>query len=344
MIARRSGKIVNVGGTFGMRGRAGRMAYSASKWGLRGITKSFALEVGPHNINVNCVAPGMVNGERFRGKVVPRPWRLEARASRPTRRSRSGTRAITRSEAHHARRGRREGVPVPRQRCVAADHRHRPSGRWRLGDRCDGMAGTMPPADLVIHGGTRRVAGQPSIRRECRDPGRSASLAIGLRRRRCRRRARRSTRPGFTSCRARSTSMSISATPAIPHKEDWATGTAAAAFGGVTTVFDMPNTVPPTADSRRDSGRQASRCGLRQGAMSITASTALLGADSDRRAFRELDGRRGDRVQALHGQHVRPRSRRPTTGATLELLRGRGADRQSAYRFTPKTNYDHGPA
>jgi NAD(P)-dependent dehydrogenase (short-subunit alcohol dehydrogenase family) len=69
MIAQKYGKIVNVGGTFGMRGRAGRMAYSASKWGLRGITKSFALEVGQHNINVNCVAPGMVDGPRFREKV-----------------------------------------------------------------------------------------------------------------------------------------------------------------------------------------------------------------------------------------------------------------------------------
>ncbi|MBP2148787.1 SDR family NAD(P)-dependent oxidoreductase [Xanthobacter autotrophicus DSM 597] len=69
MIERRYGKIVNVGGTFGMRGRAGRMAYSASKWGLRGITKSFALEVGQHNINVNCVEPGMVDGPRFREKV-----------------------------------------------------------------------------------------------------------------------------------------------------------------------------------------------------------------------------------------------------------------------------------
>jgi 3-oxoacyl-[acyl-carrier protein] reductase len=71
MIARRDGKIVNVGGTFGMRGRAGRLAYSASKWGLRGITKSFALEAGPYNVNVNCVAPGMVDGPRFRTKVVP---------------------------------------------------------------------------------------------------------------------------------------------------------------------------------------------------------------------------------------------------------------------------------
>jgi 3-oxoacyl-[acyl-carrier protein] reductase len=71
MMAQGGGKIVNVGGTFGMRGRSGRLAYSASKWGLRGITKSFALELGPHNINVNYVAPGMVDGDRFRTKVIP---------------------------------------------------------------------------------------------------------------------------------------------------------------------------------------------------------------------------------------------------------------------------------
>lgn len=69
MIEQAYGKIVNVGGTFGMRGRAGRMAYSASKWGLRGLTKSLAIELGQHNINVNCVAPGMVDGPRFRDKV-----------------------------------------------------------------------------------------------------------------------------------------------------------------------------------------------------------------------------------------------------------------------------------
>lgn len=65
MVAARSGKIVNVGGTFGLRGRAGRAAYSASKWGLRGLTKSAALELGPHGVNVNCVCPGMVEGPRF---------------------------------------------------------------------------------------------------------------------------------------------------------------------------------------------------------------------------------------------------------------------------------------
>jgi len=66
MQKQRAGKIVNIGGTFGLRGRALRMAYSSSKWGLRGITKAFALELGPYNINVNNVCPGMVDGPRFR--------------------------------------------------------------------------------------------------------------------------------------------------------------------------------------------------------------------------------------------------------------------------------------
>jgi 3-oxoacyl-[acyl-carrier protein] reductase len=66
MRQQRSGKIVNIGGTFGLRGRALRMAYSASKWGLRGITKAFALELGPYDVNVNSVCPGMVDGPRFR--------------------------------------------------------------------------------------------------------------------------------------------------------------------------------------------------------------------------------------------------------------------------------------
>jgi 3-oxoacyl-[acyl-carrier protein] reductase len=65
MIARRSGRVINIGGTYGLRGRAGRSAYSAAKWGLRGLTKSAALEAGPFDITVNCVCPGMVEGRRF---------------------------------------------------------------------------------------------------------------------------------------------------------------------------------------------------------------------------------------------------------------------------------------
>jgi 3-oxoacyl-[acyl-carrier protein] reductase len=43
------------------------VAYSASKWGLRGLTKSAALEAGKYNININAVCPGMVEGARFDG-------------------------------------------------------------------------------------------------------------------------------------------------------------------------------------------------------------------------------------------------------------------------------------
>ena len=65
MVSRGFGRIVAIGGTFGLRGRAGRVAYSASKWGMRGLVKSFALELGPHGVTVNSVCPGMVEGPRF---------------------------------------------------------------------------------------------------------------------------------------------------------------------------------------------------------------------------------------------------------------------------------------
>lgn len=76
MIEQRGGKIVNVGGTFGLKGQALRMAYSASKWGLRGITRSTALEAGPYNINVNTVCPAMVDGPRFERVCASRAERL----------------------------------------------------------------------------------------------------------------------------------------------------------------------------------------------------------------------------------------------------------------------------
>jgi NAD(P)-dependent dehydrogenase (short-subunit alcohol dehydrogenase family) len=60
MRAQRSGRIVNIGGNHGMRGRAGRSSYSASKWGLRGLSRSAALEAGPDGVMINYVAPGAI--------------------------------------------------------------------------------------------------------------------------------------------------------------------------------------------------------------------------------------------------------------------------------------------
>jgi 3-oxoacyl-[acyl-carrier protein] reductase len=65
MLERREGKIVNIAGTSGLRGYKHRVAYSGSKWAVRGITRTIALEVGPSNVNCNCVAPGPLYGERM---------------------------------------------------------------------------------------------------------------------------------------------------------------------------------------------------------------------------------------------------------------------------------------
>lgn len=65
MIAQRSGKIVNIGGTYGLQGKDFRGIYSTSKWALRGLTKSAALEAGPYGVNVNLVCPGSIEGPRF---------------------------------------------------------------------------------------------------------------------------------------------------------------------------------------------------------------------------------------------------------------------------------------
>ena len=81
MIAHREGKIVNIGGTSGLRGYPMRTAYSASKWAVRGITRTVALELGRHNINVNAVCPGIVDGPRMKKlceeKAMVRGWTEE---------------------------------------------------------------------------------------------------------------------------------------------------------------------------------------------------------------------------------------------------------------------------
>ncbi|HET58651.1 MAG TPA: 3-oxoacyl-ACP reductase FabG [Deltaproteobacteria bacterium] len=53
------GKIINISSTSAM-GNAGQLNYSASKAGVIGMTKTAAKELGPKNINVNAIAPGMI--------------------------------------------------------------------------------------------------------------------------------------------------------------------------------------------------------------------------------------------------------------------------------------------
>ena len=58
------GKIIIISSGAGKRGRARFAAYCSSKFALIGFTQSLAQELGPHNINVNAICPGLVDTER----------------------------------------------------------------------------------------------------------------------------------------------------------------------------------------------------------------------------------------------------------------------------------------
>ncbi len=65
MIERKYGKIVNIGGASGLKGYRYRAGYSSSKWGVRGLTRTAALDCGDYNINVNAIMPGIVETPRM---------------------------------------------------------------------------------------------------------------------------------------------------------------------------------------------------------------------------------------------------------------------------------------
>jgi 3-oxoacyl-[acyl-carrier protein] reductase len=71
----KSGKIINITSINGLRGKFGQTNYSASKAGIIGYTKAVAKELGPFNVNVNAVAPGLIEtamlaGAEARDKIV----------------------------------------------------------------------------------------------------------------------------------------------------------------------------------------------------------------------------------------------------------------------------------
>ena len=92
MIAARRGSIVNNSSIAGLRGMARLSHYAASKWGLTGLSKSWAIELAPHGIRVNSIHPtgvdtplndglaaleGMTTqeiAERSAGNLLPVPW------------------------------------------------------------------------------------------------------------------------------------------------------------------------------------------------------------------------------------------------------------------------------
>jgi len=71
MIAQRYGHIVNISSLAGRNPLPNAAVYSASKWGLNGLTYSIAEELRPHNIRVSVVAPGSVNTDFGHGQTDP---------------------------------------------------------------------------------------------------------------------------------------------------------------------------------------------------------------------------------------------------------------------------------
>jgi NAD(P)-dependent dehydrogenase (short-subunit alcohol dehydrogenase family) len=78
MIEQEYGRIINIAGTSGLRGYRNRVSYSSSKWAVRGLTRTLALELGPHNITVNDICPNVTNGPRM-DKIVSEKARRTGR-------------------------------------------------------------------------------------------------------------------------------------------------------------------------------------------------------------------------------------------------------------------------
>lgn len=63
MINRKQGLIINISSVWGLVGASCEVAYSVSKAGLDALTKSLAKELGPSNIRINSIAPGIIDTE-----------------------------------------------------------------------------------------------------------------------------------------------------------------------------------------------------------------------------------------------------------------------------------------
>ena len=66
------GAIINLSSVAGRLGFSFRLPYSASKWGVIGMTKSLAIELGTYGIRVNAILPGVVEGKRIENVISNR--------------------------------------------------------------------------------------------------------------------------------------------------------------------------------------------------------------------------------------------------------------------------------
>ena len=70
MKAQGSGAILLTSSTAGQHGYPGRAPYAAAKWGVIGLMKTLAMELGPYGVRANAICPGAVEGERMEGVLT----------------------------------------------------------------------------------------------------------------------------------------------------------------------------------------------------------------------------------------------------------------------------------
>jgi NAD(P)-dependent dehydrogenase (short-subunit alcohol dehydrogenase family) len=63
MIDQKYGRIISIGSVAGQRGAADGLSYVASKAGIEGLNRRLAIDVGPHNVTANVVAPGVIKSD-----------------------------------------------------------------------------------------------------------------------------------------------------------------------------------------------------------------------------------------------------------------------------------------
>ena len=73
--------IVNVASGVAMVGMVGRVAYTASKAGVLGLTRSLCKELGPRGIRVNAIAPGIIETDQVSGLTAEQHSRYEKLAA-----------------------------------------------------------------------------------------------------------------------------------------------------------------------------------------------------------------------------------------------------------------------
>lgn len=81
MIERGSGRIINIASQLGIKGGEGLAHYAAAKAGVVGLTKSLALEVSPHGVLANAIAPGPIETPMVDG--ITEDWKRAKRAELP---------------------------------------------------------------------------------------------------------------------------------------------------------------------------------------------------------------------------------------------------------------------